>query len=209
MKDSDNNTRILEYLKRMQALAKTGLTYTENSYDIERYEEIRDTTHALLSDLSNASLDEVSMHFRELDDNYPTPKIDVRAVILKNDKLLLIQERTDQKWAMPGGWCDIGYSASENVVKEVKEESGLTVKPVRLLALWDKAKHDHPADLKYIYKVNYLCKIVSGEVNVGHEALDGGFFALDNLPPLSEERNTKSQIQKLYDLVRKEQIDWD
>ncbi|MAE81914.1 MAG: ADP-ribose pyrophosphatase [Flammeovirgaceae bacterium] len=203
------NRNILEYLKRIQAMAKTGLTYSENPYDIERYEEMRDSTNELLAQLSNAPLETFKFHFEELDNDYPTPKVDVRGLVMKEGKILLIQEKTDQKWSMPGGWCDIGYSASENVVKEVFEEAGIRVKPVRILSVWDKAKQDHPHDIRYVYKINFLCEIVSGELNVGHEALDGGFFALDELPPLSEVRNTERQIMKLMELVESGELDWD
>ncbi len=195
------NRKILEYLKRIQAMAKTGLSYTENPYDVERYEEMRDTTNALLAELSNANLDQVQFQFEQLDNDYPTPKVDVRGVVIRDHKILLIQEKSDQKWAMPGGWCDIGYSPSENIVKEVYEEAGLKVKPVRVLSVWDKAKHNHPDDLRSVYKINFLCEIVEGELNVGHEALDGGFFGLDELPPLSLHRNTEAQIRKLIELA--------
>ena len=203
------NRNILEYLKRIQAMAKTGLTYTENPYDIERYEEMRDMTNELLAQLSNAPLESIQFHFDHLDEDYPTPKVDVRGVVLKEGRILLIQEKTDQKWAMPGGWCDIGYSASENVAKEVFEEAGLIVKPIRILSVWDKAKQDHPHGIRYVYKINFLCEVVSGDLNVGHEALDGGFFALDELPPLSEVRNTERQIHKLVELAKSGEIEWD
>lgn len=209
MKDMEMNRKVLEYLKRMQAMAKTGLTYTENPYDIERYEEIRDSTNELITDLSNASLEQINYYFDQLDNDYPTPKVDVRGLVIKDGKVLLIQERTDGKWAMPGGWCDIGYSASENIVKEVHEEAGLVVRPVRVLAVWDKAKHDHPDDVRYVYKINFLCEIVSGDLNVGHEALDGGFFSINDLPSLSVERNTINQIKKLFDLAQNDGMDWD
>lgn len=194
--------RILEYLKRVQAMAKTGLTYTENPYDVERYEELRDSSNQLIADLAGVDLEKINFHFDQLDDDYPTPKVDVRGVVIKDRKILLIREKTDGKWAMPGGWCDIGYSASQNIEKEVFEEAGITVKAKRILAVWDKAKHDHPHDLRYVYKINFLCEIVSGELNVGHEALDGGFFDIDDLPELSLERNTETQIRKLYELAQ-------
>ena len=209
MSDKEMNRKILDYLKRIQAMAKTGLTYTENPYDIERYEEMRDSTNELLAELSNASLEQIAFHFDHLDSDYPTPKVDVRGVVIKDGKILMIQEKTDQKWAMPGGWCDIGFSASENIVKEVFEEAGLKVKPVRVLAVWDKAKHDHPEELRYVYKINFLCEITGGELTVGHEALDGGFFSLDDLPPLSLDRNTETQIKKLYELATTNGFDWD
>lgn len=197
--------RILAYLKQVQAMAKTGLTYTENPYDVERYEELRDMSNQMLADLSNASLADIKFHFDNLDNDYPTPKVDVRGMVIKDDKVLLIKEKTDGKWAMPGGWCDIGHTPAENIVKEVQEESGLEVKASRVLALWDKAKHEHPHDLRAVYKINFLCEIVSGELNIGHEVLDGDFFSIDQLPPLSTDRNTQAQIQRLYTLA---QQDW-
>ena len=190
------NKTILDYLIRVQAMAKTGLTYAKDAYDIERYEELRERTDELLEAHSNLDLEELNLHFEKLDP-YPTPKVDVRGVILREGKVLLIKEKSDQKWAMPGGWADVGISPSENVVKEVWEESGLEVKVERLLAVWDKMKHDHPADLNHVYKLNFLCRVTGGELKAGHEVLEAGFFDPENLPELSLMRNTETQIKEL------------
>ncbi|MFY0602138.1 MAG: NUDIX hydrolase [Cyclobacteriaceae bacterium] len=194
------NQRVLQYLKRVQAMAKTGLAYAQDPYDIERYEELRDSTNTLLSDSSNQNLEDISYHFEKLDP-YPTPKVDVRGLILKQGKVLLIQEISDQQWALPGGWCDIGFSPSENIIKEAREESGFEVAVDRFLAIWDKSKHDHPEALEYVYKLCFLCSITGGQLNPGHEALDAAFFDIDQLPPLSLHRNTESQIQELCRLA--------
>ncbi|MEP4531780.1 MAG: NUDIX hydrolase [Cyclobacteriaceae bacterium] len=195
------NKTILDYLIRVQAMAKTGLTYARDSYDIERYEELTELTNELLAEQSNLELEDIALHFEKLDP-YPTPKVDVRGVILREGKILLIKEKSDQKWAMPGGWADVGISPSENVVKEVWEESGLEVKVERLLAVWDKMKHEHPADLNHVYKLNFLCTSTGGAPKPGHEALAVDFFDPENLPELSLMRNTEAQIKELCRLAQ-------
>ncbi len=199
---------VLEFVKRVQAMAKTGLSYARDPYDLERYEELRDSSNDLISKLVNMPLEEVKTQFANLD-TYPTPKVDVRGLVLNQGKVLLIQEKSDQKWAMPGGWCDIGYSPAENIVKEVREESGLEVNVIRLLAVWDKAKHDHPADINSVYKLNFLCETMGKPLNPGHEALAADYFDLDNLPPLSLMRNTESQIRKLVELAKSKEFSFD
>lgn len=197
----DIQTELLEYIKRVRALSKVGLTYSQNSYDIERYEELVEKSHDMLQMLSNLDKTDFKFHFEKLDD-YPTPRVDVRGVIIRENKILLIREKADGKWAMPGGWADIGYTPSENIVKEVWEESGFEVKVNRLLAVWDKAKHDHPHDVNYVYKLQFHCEITGGALNPGHETLGADFFEIDHLPELSMERNTPSQVRKLYELVK-------
>jgi len=189
-------------------MAKTGLSYSQNPYDLERYEELRDMSNELLSELGDITPEQVAFHFEELDE-YPTPKVDVRGVVLKGEEILLIREKTDERWAMPGGWCDIGHSPSENIIKEVFEESGLEVKVSRLLSVWDKRKHDHPDDIHYVYKLNFLCEITGGDLSPGHETSGADFFHIDKLPELSRPRNTEAQIKKLFGLAQSGEIDWD
>lgn len=138
-------------------------------------------------------------------DDYPTPKIDVRALIMQEGQVLLIQEKSDKKWSLPGGWCDIGLTPSENIVKEVKEEAGIEVKADRLLSVWDKKCHEHPPEINYVYKLNFLCTHISGSVNPGHEALRADYFQLEELPPLSLLRNTEAQISNLVELAKSQQ----
>ncbi len=204
----DMNKAFVEYLKRVQAMAKTGLSYAEDAYDLERYEELKVMTNKMLSDVSGFLAEDISAQFDSLD-TYPTPKIDVRGLVLKENMVLLIQEKSDTKWALPGGWCDIGYSPSENIVKEVSEEAGLEVKVSRLLAVWDKRKHDHPLDLNSVYKLNFLCEIVSGTPTPGEETMDARFFPINDLPPLSLMRNTPQQILRLFELARSGEVDFD
>ena len=134
------------------------------------------------------------------DSGYATPKVDVRGVIFnEHNQLLLVKEKEDAEWALPGGWGDIGYSPSEVAVKEIKEESGLEVEPLQLLAILDKSKHNHPPEQHYVYKIFIECKIVSGKLETGIETSDVGFFDMNNLPTLSTQRNTKEQIELMFE----------
>ncbi|REE00422.1 NUDIX hydrolase [Marinoscillum furvescens] len=203
-----DSKEVLEFLKRVQAMAKTGLSYTENPYDVERYEELRDTSNALLAKWSESDEKEVRFFFDQLD-TYPTPKIDVRGLVMQEGKVLMIREKVDGKWAMPGGWCDIGYTPSENIRKEIFEESGLEVKVSRLLSVWDKKMHDHPPEAAYVYKLSFLCEITGGALVPGHETLGADFFDVDDLPELSLPRNTEDQVRRLVELANKEGLDFD
>lgn len=133
---------------------------------------------------------------------YATPKTDIRAVVFRDGKILLVREKIDGAWALPGGWADIGLSPSEVAVKEVREESGYEVKPVRLLAVLDKKFHDHPPEPYHIYKLFIRCDIVGGQALSGVETSDVGFFAQDGLPELSVERNTAAQIHAMFEFLR-------
>lgn len=131
---------LLEIAKRIRALSQTGLVYVDNDYDRERYEELLDLSHQIAAKLTNCDVEAIKSSFR-IEDDYVTPKVDVRAVVFnEKNEILLIKERADGAWAIPGGWADVGYSPSEVAIKEVKEETGLDVAPIRLLAVFDKMK---------------------------------------------------------------------
>ena len=191
----------LEWAKRIQALSQTGLTYSKDIYDIERYEELRQISVEIMTEYTELEMSKIKDLFTN-ETGYQTPKIDVRGVVFKNDQILMVQENFDGKWALPGGFCDIGLSPSENVVKEIKEESGYDVIPIRLIALLDKNKHPHPPDAYHYYKIFILCEIIGGEATIGIETSNIQFFAEHNLPQLSTNRNTESQINTLFEFLR-------
>lgn len=190
-------TEWINYVKRIQAIAQNGLTYSENGYDQERYEELRDISVSMMSRLSGIDPTEMKARFAS-ETGYQTPKVDVRGVVFQNGRILMVKETIDGLWALPGGWADVGFTPKEVAAKEVWEETGFRVNPIRLLAVMDKKKHPHPPDLYHIYKLFILCKIKGGEKNTGIETSDVDFFDRDNLPPLSEPRNTYSQIQTMF-----------
>ncbi|MEM8966082.1 MAG: NUDIX hydrolase [Bacteroidota bacterium] len=184
--------------QRLQSIAQAGLTYCQNDYDRERYEELMQISAQIVADYSEAPFEKI-MDLYKQEEGYLTPKVDIRGVIFQDDKLLMVQEKIDQGWTVPGGWADVGYSPSEIVVKEVQEEAGITVVPERLLAVLDKKCHNHPPTPFYTYKVFILCQYTAGEIKVGSETMDVGFFGIDELPPLSVERLTLEQAQMLFE----------
>lgn len=190
---------ILDYIKRVRAIAQNGLTYCENPYDIERYEELKELSFSMLNILTDAPIEKIKNFFTD-EKGYQTPKVDVRAVVMKNDKILLVKEKIDGKWSLPGGWCDIGFSPSQMAKKEIWEEAGYEVSVEKLLALYDKECHGHPKDIYHIYKLFFKCSIIGGDGLGGMETSDVGYFSINDLPPLSLTRNTEEQISAMFDL---------
>ncbi len=191
----------LTILKRVKAIADTGLLYATNEYDKERYAELQEISFQLLQQISGQPIELLKELFPTAKD-YPTVKVDVRAFVLSADqKILLVKETTDGNWSLPGGWADIGFSAKEIAVKECKEETGLDVIPVRLLAVFDKKFHPHPPELFYVYKMVILCEAVSFKKNSGFDIADVQYFSIHKLPGLSDFRILKSQLELLYQIA--------
>ena len=191
--------KIIEYIKQIQAIAETGTQYSKNPFELNRNEEISRICLEILNDITGNSIDQLKLHMEERN-GYKTPKIDIRAVVFDTGgKLLFVKEKIDGKWALPGGWADIGFSPSEMAVKETREEAGLIVEPFRLLAVMDKKFHSHPSDLYYIYKIFLECKIVGETHTDWTETSEIGFFSEGSIPELSGPRNTPEQISMLFD----------
>ena len=192
----------LDTIKRIKAIAETGLVFAEGAYDKERYEELRAISLKLMAEIAEVPFEKLdSFYLPTLD--YPTPKVDVRGFVLnEKDQILLAKESVDSKWTIPGGWADIGNTPTEVAIREIKEETGLDAKIVRLLAIYDKQRHQHPADPYYIYKLMFHCKVVGGELEPGFDMLGADWFSLDALPPLSEERILLTQLKQLYKMVK-------
>ncbi|MBI2418002.1 MAG: NUDIX hydrolase N-terminal domain-containing protein [Ignavibacteriales bacterium] len=179
-------------------LAQAGITYSRNEYDLERYEELKQIAQKLFSIANEEPIGLVEkILFPE--HGYVTPKVDVRGIIIRGNKILLVKEKSDGKWCPPGGWADWGYTPAQVVEKEVREEAGMIVKAAKLLAVFDKCKHPHPRDIFYIYKMFFQCEILSDTMTSGTETLDVAFFALDELPELSLGRITREQIVTMFD----------
>lgn len=191
----------LEWAKQMQAIAQTGLTYAKDVYDIERYEALRQLSIDVLTRYTAADEEAVRLAFAS-DKGYATPKTDVRAVAFEQGRILMVREKIDGAWSLPGGWADIGLSPSEVAVKETREESGFEVEPVRLLAVLDKKFHRHPPEPFHVYKIFIQCRIVGGKALGGTETSEVGFFDQDGLPELSVERNTEAQIRTMFEYLR-------
>lgn len=196
------STTLLNLAKRIKSIADIGILYSKDNYDQERYGELLEISHELTSHLIGRPIEAIR-DFYSPNKDYPTPKVDIRGLALNAaGEILLVKEMADGKWALPGGWADIGLSPAEIVKKEFREETGLTVKATQLLAVFDKKCHPHPAQPYYVYKFALLCEIVGEPVlNKGFDILDAAFFSIDKLPPLSIDRILQSQIELLYKKV--------
>ncbi len=194
-----NQNEMLQLVKQLQALAETGLHFSENDFDLDRYQVLEEISLRMLSLVTGLPAETIELSTPERN-GYRTPKVDVRAVIFNDrDEILMVKERVDSRWSLPGGWCDVGYTPTETAEKEAFEEAGIQVKVSRLLAVFDKKCHDHPEDLFYAYKIFLECEAENFEISTGMETLDVGFFKQDELPELSTPRNTAGQIHKMFD----------
>jgi ADP-ribose pyrophosphatase YjhB (NUDIX family) len=195
-------SNFLDEIKRLKAIADTGLLYADNEYEKERYLEMLRIVLRLLGTVSGHSVDSLKECFLLVKD-YPTAKVDIRGIVLSPDKkVLLVKESLDNKWSLPGGWADVGQSPKEVIVKELKEETGLDVIAKKLLAVFDKRLHAHPPQPYYVYKIVFYCEPVSSQLNKGFDVLDVQYFDIENLPELSEDRILKSQIELLYKKIK-------
>lgn len=194
---------LLQVAQRIKAIADVGLLYSANTYDTERYAELRELYVRMLSQISLHPPEAIRTTLT-LPIDYPTAKVDIRGLVLRGSNILLVKEMADGKWSLPGGWAEVGFSPKEVVVKEFREETGLEVTPTRLLAVFDKKMHPHPAQPYTVYKMAFLCEIIGGEIRKGFDMLDVAYFPLNALPPLSEERILASQINLLAALARDE-----
>lgn len=201
------NKIFFEKIKRIQALAEIGLQYSDIPYDLERYQEIQEISLQLLENLTDVPVEKIIPVIEEKN-GYKTPKVDVRAVVFnEEDQILLIQEKVDGLWAMPGGWSDISYSPAEVAEKECFEEAGINVKAIKLLAVLDKQKQNMPPAFEYVYKIFLLCKKLNNNISIGTETIDVGWFDEKDLPEFSTPRNTKEQIKMMFQYHRGEKTE--
>lgn len=190
---------ILKIARRVQSIAQAGLHYAENDFDRQRYDELRELSVQLAADLTDTEINKIRGLFTD-DTGFQTPKVDVRAVVQKDGRILLVKERSDGRWSLPGGFADINYSPKEVAVKEVAEETGLEVKANRLLAVIDTDRHNFPPLEYHYYKIIILCDLIGGELRGSCETEEAQFFDPDDLPELSEKRNTP----ELFALIREQ-----
>ncbi|HEV2268817.1 MAG TPA: NUDIX hydrolase [Steroidobacteraceae bacterium] len=188
---------ILEWARKVQAIAQNGLAFTRDSFDRERYSQLTELVASILSTELDVPLAQAK-GFWEGEEGYATPKVDVRGGIFEDGRVLLVRERSDGKWTLPGGWVDINDSPSGAVVREIFEESGYHARALKLAALVDKLRHPHPPGIHHIYKLFFLCERVGGTPTVSSETDAVQFFPVQTLPELSTGRVLASQIERLY-----------
>lgn len=186
----------MEWAQEIYSLSQSGLTYSGNEYDIERYKRLQQITAEMIASQSKLEKEAVLESFT-MQAGYITPKVDVRGAVVKDGKILLIQERADDRWAMPGGWADLGNSPKSVAEREVWEESGYRVKAEKVVAVID-ANRIEPFEFYHAYKLIFLCTLLEGEPRTSHETLAVDFFSPDDLPPLSLYRTNEDMIKEVF-----------
>ena len=187
----------LKWTIEIQSLAQAGLAYTNNVYDIERYERLREISAEIISEKSDTGLEKTKDLFCN-ETGYQTPKIDTRAAIFKDDKILLVHENNGT-WSLPGGWCDVLESVKSNTVKEVREETGLDAVAKKIIAVQDRNKHNKPIYAYGVCKIFVLCDVISGKFEKNIETIETKYFSLEDLPDnLAEEKANKEQIEMCF-----------
>lgn len=196
----EQSEKWLEWAVELQSLAQAGLTYGKDKFDLERYRRIRD----IAAEMVSLKTDIPAGTVRELfcnETGYQTPKLDTRAALFRDGKILLVREENGT-WSLPGGWVDVNVSVGENVVKEVREEAGLEAVPELVIAVQDRDRHNRPVYAHKICKIFVLCTALGGSFTPNLETVDSGYFPLDALPPLSEDKTTAEQIAMCFEAYR-------
>jgi len=191
----------LEWAREIQALSQTGLTFTPNEYERERYRRLSEIAAEIVAGHTGLTKEIVQKNFLgQL--GYATPKIDVRGAVVRDDKILLVQERMDQRWAMPGGWADVGDRPAEMVAREVWEESGMRVVAKKVIGVYDANRGGRPLEFYHAFKIFFLCELTGGELRPSNETLAADFFSFEHLPPLSLNRTNEKHLAEVLAHVR-------
>ena len=203
--EMEQNGRWLSWAVELQSLAQAGLTYGRDAYDRERYQRIREISAEMAAHMSELPLEKVKGLFCN-ETGYQTPKLDTRAAIFQDGKILLVREN-DGRWSLPGGWCDVNASVAENTAREVKEEAGLDVTVDRVIAIQDRAKHNRPVYAYGVCKVFLQGSVPGGRFEPNIETTEFRYFLPDELPELAGEKNNEEQIRMCFEAYHSEH--WD
>lgn len=186
----------LDWARRIQAVSQTGLEFAHNEYDIERNNKLAKIASEIIEYKSNLSSEDAMEIFLN-QEGYATPNVDVRTAVISDNQILLVKEISDGKWAMPGGWLDVGDVPSEGAVREAKEESGFDVKPTKVIGVYDANRNSGRLELFHAIKIVYLCEIISGEATPSFETPEVDFFDFDDLPEFSLNRTNLKHIEDI------------
>ncbi|MGJ8634550.1 MAG: NUDIX hydrolase [Luteolibacter sp.] len=184
---------LLEFARELAAIGQAGITYSPDPFDRERFERLREMAGELLN-----MEGKVPEFCWPQDEGYDTPKVDVRAVVFRENEVLLVKEKSTGFWTVPGGWADVNLSPGQNAEKECEEESGFLVKAKRVVSIIDRERAGYPRHANSIYKIFFLCEITGGEARTSLESSAVGFFPLDDLPPLDAPRVREVDIRDAY-----------
>ncbi len=202
------DSKWLEWVQKLQAIAQNGLTYSENPFDIERFKALQTISAEIMATHTNVEQSYIlDLFTREV--GYATPKVDVRGAVFRDNTILLVKERVDGCWTLPGGWADVGETPSEVAVKEVYEESGYRTRAVKLIAVYDRDMQGHPPFPHSVYKLFFLCELLGGSPSPSIETEEVGFFPEDGIPELSLGRVTPAQISRVFEHYRHPELPTD
>lgn len=195
----------LAWAREIQAISQTGETYAQNDFQRERYKRLREIAAEIVAEHTNLAANQIKMLY-EVQQGYATPKVDVRGAVFQDSKLLLVQERIDGGWTMPGGWADIGDLPSKAAEREVWEEAGFRVKAQRVVGIYD-ANRLEPMNLFHAYKIVFLCDLIDGFANPSLETSAVGFFGKNEIPKkLSGERTLPRHIQDAFSCTEQPEL---
>jgi len=193
--------RWLHWARQLETIAQNGLTFARDPYDRMRFEQVREIAREMLGHNLDWPAEKVGPLF-EHEKGYATPKVDVRGVVFRDGKILMVREKQDGLWTLPGGWADVGEPLSTSVTREIVEESGFQTRAIKVLAFYDRSRHAHPPSIFHSYKIFVLCEITGGEATPSMETTEVGFFSEDNLPEVSVQRTTEAQIHRMFEYLR-------
>ena len=185
-----------EWAQEIFSLSQAGLTYSKNEFDIERYKRLQQIIAEMIASQSMLEKEAVLESF-SMQAGYITPKVDVRGAVVREGEILLIQERADGMWAMPGGWADLGNAPASVAEREVWEESGFRVQAEKVVAVLD-ANRIEPFEFYHAYKIIFLCRLLEGEPRTSHETLAVDFFPPNRLPSLSMYRTNEAMLKEVF-----------
>lgn len=188
---------LADWISRLAAISQTGLAFSPDEFDRQRFEQVR-LIAAEMAAWPNGDVQSVEAMFTAMS-GYATPKMVCRSAVIDDDRILMVRETADGRWTLPGGWIDVGESPATSAEREVEEESGYVVEVMKLAAVYDKLRHDHPPTPHHSYLLFFLCSLVGGEARGSVETSEVGWFAPDQLPELSTLRATKSQILRMFE----------
>jgi ADP-ribose pyrophosphatase YjhB (NUDIX family) len=194
---SDASPKWLAWAREIQALSQTGLAFNEAGYDTDRYTRLTEIAAEIIAGHTDVSQAEAAASF-SAQPGYATVKVDVRGAVVQDGKILLVQERRDERWCMPGGWADIGDKPSDMVAREVWEESGFDVNATGIIGVYDANRSQAPTEFFHAYKIVFTCDITGGQARPSDETMDVGFFDPKSLPPLSECRTNNRHISDVF-----------
>jgi len=193
---NDKSPQWLKWAREIQALSQTGLAFAVTDYEKNRYARLTELAAEITSSFTNLKSEEISPVFMN-QPGYATPKIDVRSAVIREGEILLVQEKTDERWAMPGGWADVGDFPASVAERETEEESGYIVKARKVIGVFDANRSGRPMEFFHAFKIIFLCDLIGGESAISDETIDVGFFSFDNLPPLSQNRTNDRYLNEV------------